>query len=74
MLEILLVFIGIVIGVFLGVLIAMMRLKSVSAGVLVISEDYFEGTSTYLNLKVDPTEIADANYVTLQVRSVKSQK
>ena len=74
MLEILLVFIGIVIGVFLGVPIAMMRLKSVSAGVLVISEDYFEGTSTYLNLKVDPTEIADANYVTLQVRSVKSQK
>lgn len=74
MLEILLVFAGIVLGIVVGITIAMIRLKSVSAGVLFITEDYFDGTSTYLNLKTDPSEIAEADYVTLQVRVIKSQK
>jgi hypothetical protein len=73
-LNILLIFIGVVLGIVVGITIAMMRLKSVSAGILFITEDYFEGTSTYLNLKADPSEIAEADYVTLQVRVIKSQK
>lgn len=74
MLDILLIFIGVVLGIVVGITIAMMRLKSVSAGILFITEDYFEGTSTYLNLKAGPSEIAEADYVTLQVRVIKSQK
>lgn len=74
MLEILLVLIGIVLGIAVGITIAMMRLKSVSAGLLCVAEDDPEGLSMYLNLKAEPTEIAKADYVTLQVRVVKSQK
>lgn len=74
MLEVLLVLIGVILGIGVGITIAMMRLKSVSAGVLCVTEDDPEGPSMYLNLKADPAEVTKADYVTLQVRVINSQK
>lgn len=74
MLEILLVLAGIVLGIAIGITIAMLRLKSVYAGMLCVTEDELEGPSMYLNLKADPAEVAESDYVTLQVRVIKSQK